>query len=296
MRSDRHEHHWAASRGRRFAGAEPYAISWRQIYKPPRSAAARMRALARDGLLSAAGMLCQGLGDRFVRCLYCHYVFDDQRAAFERIITRLKAMGTFVDTQTVLAMLSGERPVDGRYFHLSLDDGFRNNLTNALPILRQQSVPAIFFVPSALIGSDYERTKDYCKNALHQPAAIEVMSWDDLKAILDAGYEIGSHTRSHARLSAISSDGKTLRDEIVGSKHDLETRLGYRCRYISWPYGRVVDADAVSLACVREAGYEGCFGAFRGSVVPDATDLYRIPRHHFEPQWPLAHEIGRAHV
>ena len=44
-----------------------------------------------------------------------------------------------------------------------------------------------------------------------------------------------------------------------------------------------------SLALTKAAGYEACFGAFRGSMTPGSTDLFAIPRHHFEPEWPAAH-------
>lgn len=266
-----------------------YAISWRTAVPATTTGADRLRAFARWSALSAMSVFSRKVADRFVRCLYCHYVFDDQVAEFDRIIGRLGALGTFVDSATLLEMLAGDRPVDGRYFHLSFDDGFRNNFTNALPVLRNHGVPAIFFVPSALVDADWERARDYCLDVTHYGAVIEMMRWDDLAAILDAGYEVGSHTRTHARFSAISTQRGHLEDEIRGSKHDLESRLGYRCRYISWPYGRVTDADASSVDFTREAGYDACFGAFRGTVRPGRTDRYRIPRHHFEPQWPLGH-------
>ncbi len=266
-----------------------YAKSWRDAVQPPRSVGDRVRALARTAVLSASGILKRGSSDRFVRCVYCHYVFDDQLADFERLLISLRATGSFVDTASLMAMLTGARPVDGPYFHLSFDDGFRNNFTNALPILRKHSIPAMFFVPSALIGADYDRAREYSLDVTHLRAAVEMMGWDDLKAILEAGYEVGSHTRTHARFAAISATETELQDEIVGSKHDLEKALGYECRYISWPYGRMSDADAASVAFTRQAGYEACFGAFRGTVVPRVTDRYRIPRHHFEPQWPISH-------
>jgi hypothetical protein len=241
----------------RDGGAVPgaFATSWRAAVQPASRPLDRMRSFARRSMLSALAAVRRGSADRFVRCLYCHYVFDDQRTDFERIIVRLKDMGTFVGTDQLLAMLAGERPVDGRYFHLSFDDGFRNNFTNAL------------------------------LDVTHYRSVIETLRWDDLKAMLDAGYEVGSHTRTHARFSAMSADHARLEDEILGSKQDLETALGYRCRYISWPYGRTTDADTSSVGFTKAAGYDACFGAFRGSVIAGETDRYRIPRHHFEPQW-----------
>jgi peptidoglycan/xylan/chitin deacetylase (PgdA/CDA1 family) len=103
------------------------------------------------------------------------------------------------------------------------------------------------------------------------------------------GYEIGSHTRTHARFSAISNSQLLLEDEILGSKRDLEAALNYECKYISWPYGRLVDADEESMKMVKRAGYRACFGAYRGTVEKGLTNVYSIPRHHFEVQWPIAH-------
>jgi hypothetical protein len=82
-----------------------------------------------------------------------------------------------------------------------------------------------------------------------------------------------------------------LDDEIGGSKKQIEEELGQECRYISWPYGRLSDADNESLKAVERAGYEACFGAYRGTVRPGETDLFSIPRHHFEVQWPVSHVL-----
>ena len=65
--------------------------------------------------------------------------------------------------------------------------------------------------------------------------------------------------------------------------------LGVECKYISWPYGRITDVDKASLGMMKNAGYQACFGAFRGSVIPKATDMFSIPRSHFEVHWPISH-------
>ena len=149
------------------ASSQTYATSWRSAVHGPSRLTDRLRVFARRNALSLAAALDRRLADRFVRCLYCHYVFDDQAADFESLIVRLKALGTFVTTDALLDMLTGRRPVDGRYFHLSFDDGFRNNFTNAMPILQRHAVPAIFFVPSDLIGADWERSRSYCLDVTH---------------------------------------------------------------------------------------------------------------------------------
>jgi hypothetical protein len=80
-----------------------------------------------------------------------------------------------------------------------------------------------------------------------------------------------------------------MEDEILGSKKELEANLNYECKYISWPFGKLTDADSKSLKMVKDAGYAACFGAFRGTVEPGTTDIFSIPRHHFEVQWPISH-------
>ena len=268
---------------------DKYATRWRQAAAIDYSLKGRVKSSLRHVALTAMALFGRPFEDRFLRCLYCHYVFDDLVVQFENMITKLKAIGTFIDTDTCIDMLEGRREIDNKYFHLSFDDGFRNVFTNAFPVLKQHNVPAIFFVPSSLVNGDWKKAKHYCLDTTRYPGIIEMVRWDDLAEMVSAGYEIGSHTRNHARLSNISQDLVLLEAEIVGSKKDIEERLGIECKYISWPYGTWADVDKLSLEMVKKAGYHACFGAFRGSVIPNKTGLYSIPRHHFELEWPLSH-------
>lgn len=266
-----------------------YATSWHEAKPPPSRFNKKSRYLLRGLLLSVYSVLNRKQEDNYLRCLYCHYVFDDQREDFEKLILEFKKIGQFVDTPTCVDMIQGKRKIDKRYFHLSFDDGFRNHFTNAVPILEKHKVPAIFFVPSSLVGADYETAMEYCTVTTRYKAVIEMMKWDDLREMLSMGFEIGSHTKTHARFSTLSDNKSLLKDEIFGSKKELEDNLSYHCKYISWPYGSLADVDNNSLENVKMAGYDACFGAYRGTVFPRRTDIYRIPRHQFEVQWPVSH-------
>jgi hypothetical protein len=85
-----------------------------------------------------------------------------------------------------------------------------------------------------------------------------------------------------------------MHEAIVCSKVEIERILG-RCDYIAWPYGGLADIDEVSLSAIQKAGYHACFGAFRGQIIPGVTNRFKIPRHHFEPHWPLSHIRYFAH-
>ena len=266
-----------------------YATRWREAAPGPEGTRAKLRALVRHSLLGMRGATARIEPIPFLRGLYCHYVFDDQVERFRELLTGLQAVGRFVDTPTCLRMLRGEKPIDGPYFHLSFDDGFRNIRTNAAPVLAELGIPAIAFVPSAIVGADWATTSHYCLEVTRYPGVIEMLSWSEARELADYGVEVGSHTRTHARLSAVSRDPAKLRDEVVGSKGELEDRLGTECRYISWPYGEAGDIDDRGVAIVREAGYQACFSAVRGSIEPGVSSDMKIPRHHFEVQWPTSH-------
>jgi peptidoglycan/xylan/chitin deacetylase (PgdA/CDA1 family) len=210
-------------------------------------------------------------------------VFDDQQKSFRNHIARLTKLGRFVSTDTVIDIVSGTVTVKENLFHISFDDGFKNVLTNALPVLNDYGVCAAFFVPTLQV-----QAADGSKNP-YATSDIEMATWDDLGRAAEKGLEIGSHTRTHARFSDISNSPAAIEDEILGSKADIEENLGRPCRYISWPYGRLSDADPVSLQAVERAGYAACFGAYRGRVEPGSTDRFAIPRHHFEANWPVSH-------
>ncbi|HDZ42116.1 MAG TPA: polysaccharide deacetylase family protein [Bacteroidetes bacterium] len=248
----------------------------------------KYRSVLRGAMLTLLATINKKQDNTFLRCLYCHYVYDDQREEFEHVIQELKKIGRFVDTATCIRMLRGEEKIDKRYFHLSFDDGFRNHFTNIVPILKKHNVPAIFFVPSSLIDADWDEARKYCILTKYK-GVIEMLRWSDLREMVSMGFEIGSHTRNHARFSDISGSKALLKDEILGSKRDIEINIDYECKYISWPYGRLSDANLESLQMVADAGYKACFGAYRGTVMPGATNIYSIPRHHFEVNWPLSH-------
>ena len=118
---------------------------------------------------------------------------------------------------------------------------------------------------------------------------IEFLEWSDILEMVSLGYEIGSHTSSHFRLSDISTNKEQLLFEVKESKLVIEKKLKIPCKYISWPFGLLSDIDKLSLEVIKQVGYEACFGLFRGSIISGKTNKFMIPRHHFEVEWPIEH-------
>jgi peptidoglycan/xylan/chitin deacetylase (PgdA/CDA1 family) len=87
--------------------------------------------------------------------------------------------------------------------------------------------------------------------------------------------DIGAHTRTHQVLSARSESEQ--RDEIVGSKEDLERVCGRPIRAFSYPHGEAATFTAETERIVREAGFTGACTTVFGTVTP-WMDRYAVPR------------------
>ena len=80
-----------------------------------------------------------------------------------------------------------------------------------------------------------------------------VMTWDHLRALTRAGMDVESHTRGHRVLQTL--DDNALRDELLGSKQDLESQLGRSVRAIAYPVGRKIARKERIRNAVAAAGY-----------------------------------------
>jgi peptidoglycan/xylan/chitin deacetylase (PgdA/CDA1 family) len=79
-----------------------------------------------------------------------------------------------------------------------------------------------------------------------------IMTWDQVRALARAGMAIESHTRHHRVLETLDADA--LRDELAGSRADLERAIGRAPRALAFPVGRRISDLSIRRA-VAEAGY-----------------------------------------
>jgi peptidoglycan/xylan/chitin deacetylase (PgdA/CDA1 family) len=111
-----------------------------------------------------------------------------------------------------------------------------------------------------------------------------IMSWDHVRALARAGMDVESHTRWHRVLQTL--DERQLREELAGSKTDLEAQLGRPVRAIAYPVGRRVAHVRRIREAVMAAGYRlgltNASGATRIWPLPLAdlmpTDPYDVSR------------------
>jgi peptidoglycan/xylan/chitin deacetylase (PgdA/CDA1 family) len=122
-----------------------------------------------------------------------------------------------------------ERGDADKVLAVTFDDGYRDFLTDGLPVLAEAGAGATLY---ASVGHLGEHAAWLGSSA---PDFGTLLSWDELAEVADAGIEIGSHSLLHHPLDVLPA--AQLREEIVRSKDELEQRLQRRVRSFAYPHG-----------------------------------------------------------
>ena len=147
-----------------------------------------------------------------------------------------------------------EDRVDPRY-HLKLVLKY-----DAEPFERDRVLDAIF----AELGGDERAFAD----ALY-------MTWDEARALQQAGVELGGHTVGHQILAKL--DPPTQQREIEGGAAAMRRELGRDSPSFAYPWGRRWDFDQHSVEAVRRAGYRSAVTMHAGVNLPH-TDRFALKR------------------
>lgn len=171
---------------------------------------------------------------------------------FQSQMAFLHALGYQGLSMTALQpYLRGER--SGKVFGITFDDGYLNNLTDALPTLQWHGFSSTCYVVSGMLG----RTNSWDKDNGVPPS--DLMAEQHLRQWIAGGQEIGAHTRHHVRLSTV--DAATCEDEIMVCKTELEQLTGSAVEHFCYPYG-VFGPEQVDM--VQQAGYLSATTTRRG--------------------------------
>lgn len=233
---------------------------------------------AARSLAATAGLALHRVGrlvspKSHVRVLYYHSISDApirssvSPGAFSAQIEYLVKRGYHMFTLgQAIDRLASRTPFPRRSAVITLDDGFRDNYTAALPILERFKVPATVFLTVGYIGTGQLPT------LTRSDFMPEPLDWNEVEAMHAAGVEFGSHTISHPMLSHVSPD--VARREIGESRRQLEERLGTRVDLFCYPRG---DFNPAVRQIVREEGYRAACTTLPG-VNHRRTDLFGLRR------------------
>ena len=162
--------------------------------------------------------------------------------------------------------LEGKRT--GKVVGISFDDGYQNNLINAMPILKRYNFTATCYIVSKRVGL----TNIWDKN--EGITQSQLMTKAEIKKWLSNGMDIGAHTQSHPNLEKINI--LSAKDEILNCKEDLDRTFNTNIVDFCYPFGRLND-EICDL--VKSAGYKSAVTMNRGraGLLSDHMQLPRIP-------------------
>lgn len=124
-------------------------------------------------------------------------------------------------------------PLPAHPIILTFDDGWKDNYTAVLPVLRKYRFPATFFITTESVGHS------------------AFVTWEELKAMSEQGMDIQAHSVTHPHLTKLKDEA--ARREIEDSKKVIESRLGTAVVVFAYPFGNYSEKI---ISMVKDAGYE----------------------------------------
>jgi peptidoglycan/xylan/chitin deacetylase (PgdA/CDA1 family) len=210
-----------------------------------------------------------------------------------------------------LELLAREHPIlpladliEGRYedgtVAITFDDGYADNLTEALPIAGKLPVALFVAVEPVLEGGRFwwdeiaglepaERGRLHARlkampgrerrasltrtDAADRGRPLTVDELRDLAA--RPGIEIGAHTLSHPSLALLPAAEQER--ELAGARAKLEELLGRPVTLLAYPFGKPGDVSEETISLARRAGYRAAFTTVPGRLVP-SSPRFALPR------------------
>lgn len=148
---------------------------------------------------------------------------------------------------------------------ITFDDTYKDMYEYGFPILKKYGMKAVIFVvvDKSITTSVWDEGIGEVFALLGQPEILEMNA---------AGFEVGSHTITHPRLTVMSLE--TAREELEQSRISLEILLNAPVKSFAYPFG-LVNNQVKEL--VKESGYSFACASYSGPPI-FTDDLFEIRR------------------
>jgi peptidoglycan/xylan/chitin deacetylase (PgdA/CDA1 family) len=207
-----------------------------------------------------------------LRILFYHRVSDDRdelavapKSFTEQMDYLASEAYRVADVLSAIELLDSGEPL-ARTVALSFDDGFLDVAEHALPILSERGFRATVFVTPAV--TDGRTSFAWYRE---QPP---LMTWEDIVELdRDGTFRFEAHSLTHPNLPAL--DAAAAKEEIAGSKRELENHLGRVVRAFCYPSGLFGEREE---RLVADAGFRIAVSCESG-VNKRSTDRFALRRH-----------------
>lgn len=176
------------------------------------------------------------------------------------------------DAQRLIASGCNRQPT----LAITFDDGYAENTEFAIPLMVERRIPLTYFVTLGNI-----RDQRPFEHDLAFGRALPVNSIETIRAMSQAGIEIGAHTRNHVDLGKVK-DPKILFDEVITAGRELADEISKPVRYFAFPYGQRCNLNRAAFHLLKEEGYQGVCTTL-GAANPIGSDSFQLSRLHGDP-------------
>ncbi len=132
--------------------------------------------------------------------------------------------------------LTQNRELPHKSVVITFDDGYRNNYTNAFPVLKRYSFPATIFLATNYIGTN--NVFPWFNDLRSRNETIKEnwipLSWPEIIEMSQDGITFGSHTCSHSNIRKMNK--RRFEEEIERSKDVIEKQIGKQINLFSYPF------------------------------------------------------------
>ena len=143
-----------------------------------------------------------------------------------------------------------------KYVIITFDDGYKDNLKNALPILKKYNMKIVLF----LITSESYNKWDTDVENREKEKKFNLMSKEEVKELIASNLvEIGGHTTKHLDMPNVEL--RTIEEDLKISNKILEEITGYMPISFAYPWGRstkdvreIVKKEGYKFAVSTEGG------------------------------------------
>lgn len=182
---------------------------------------------------------------------------------FEQHMKWLKELGyNCITPEQLYAFITEGAELPEKPVLITFDDGYKDNYTNAYPIMKKYGYTGTIFVVTSYLGV-YDN----------------YLTWAQVKELQDNGFSIQSHTYSHKSMTETSDED--ISQELIKSREAIKEKLGTDADFMAYPTG-TYNLHIADL--VKKAGYKGAFTIKYDNVSRDSNvyAIERVPIFHTE--------------
>jgi peptidoglycan/xylan/chitin deacetylase (PgdA/CDA1 family) len=134
-----------------------------------------------------------------------------------------------ITSKEFYALKTSTAPINQKYVMITFDDGHKYVYEQAFPIMKKYNFKGVAFLIAICV---------------REKPSKRLLTIEQIKGLMNAGWEIGSHTLTHVNLKTVPLD--TAEKEISGSKTRLEKILNIPINTIAYPFGGFND-DVINI-------------------------------------------------